>query len=371
MQRVRTDSDLIHPLMRELETLYAETSVKIQQKSLIKPVHHELLKPIVEMFKWGSCNYDFEYIQSDIQKIKVPKFDKKNIIVCFSGGKDSFAVARHYQKKGYNVYLYHLKGLNATYCGGSAECYMARECAEYMGLPIIVEEIGYSGYHEWTEHPMKNMLLLNRALSYGMNHEITNKIAVGTFKSSTLIDSPFEVCGGDTIDMMKAYEKIIKSFMPSFKLYIPSLNYQTAYNTLLKEPEALKHISSCLTPNRFKNHFRKRTEGNYKISLLPARCGCCWKDAVEYMWIVDHGIMEVDRLYYLHCLEVLRATLCKERRWFVHYVSIVWDEYMFYPISKSKLSKEITNATFTAKGKIKCADTTHRKGQYTYYDTKG
>lgn len=356
MQRVRTESNLIHPLMYELETLYAELSVKIQPRSLITPRHHELLKPIVEMFKWGNSRYEFTYTNEEIEKLKVPKFDKKNIIVCFSGGKDSFAVARHYQKLGYNVYLYHLKGLNATYCGGNAESYTAEECAGYMGVPIITEEIGYSGYHDWVEHPMKNMLLLNRAVSYGVNHGLTDKVAVGTFRTSTLIDSPFEVCGGDTIDMMRAYETIVKSFMPKFKLYVPSANYQTAYNMLLKEPTALPHISSCLTPNRFKNHFRQRTETNYGIELLPYRCGCCWKDAVEYMWMVDHNMLELNRLYYLHCLEVLRATLCKERRWFVHYVEIVWEEYMFYPITKSKLSKEIKSATYTAKGKIKCSN---------------
>lgn len=356
MQRVRTDSNLIHPLMYEIETLYAETSVKLQQSmGLVTPRHHELLKPIVELFKWGNSKYDFEYLHTDVQKIKLPKVDTKNIIVCFSGGKDSFAVARHYQKKGYNVYLYHLKGLNATYCGGSAEVYMAKECAEYMGLQFITEEIGYSGYHEWIEHPMKNMLLLNRAISYGINHGITYKIAVGTFKTSNIIDSPFEVCGGDTIDMMRAYEAVIRAFIPRFKLYIPSLNYQTAYNTLVKEPDALPHISSCLTPNRFKKHFRERTEKNYSIELMPGRCGCCWKDAVEYIWTVDHDILPLNRLYYLHCLEVLRATMCKERRWFVHYVEIVWEEYMFYPMSKSKLYGEIKDATYTAKGKIKCA----------------
>ena len=103
------------------------------------------------------------------------------------------------------------------------------------------------------------------------------------------------------------------------------------------------------------DHFRERTEKNYSIELMPARCGCCWKDAVEYIWTVDHDIVPLNRLYYLHCFEVLRATMCKERRWFVHYVEIVWEEYLFYPMSKSKLYEELKDATYTAKGKIKCA----------------
>ena len=357
MQRVKSNLKLIHPLMNELETLYAELSVKEQGKSLVTATHDILMKPLVDIFvRWGACTHEFKYVNSKTEKIELPKFDKKNIIVCFSGGKDSFVVARHYQKMGYNVYLYHLKGLNATYCGKSSEAFVAEDCAKYMGLPLIIEEISYSGYHEWTEHPMKNIVLLNYALSYGIREGITDKIAVGTFYKSNLVDNAFDVCGGDCVEMFQAYENIIKSVIPKFRVYMPNKNYQTAYNALIKEPEALEHISSCLTPNRFKEHFRARTERNYSISFMPNRCGCCWKDVVEYMWLVDHNVLDLNPRYYLHCLEVLRATQYKEFRYLIYEARIVWNTYMFYPMSKSKMYKELKDATFTTKGKITCTN---------------
>ena len=357
MQRVKTSANLIHPLMTEMNTLYAELSVKKQERGIVRPTHDERLRGLVEIFrKYGECNHEFNYVTEPVGKLSKQAVDPKNILVCFSGGKDSYTTARHYQKLGYNVYLYHLRGLNATYCGKASESLIAQECAEYMGLPLIIEDVGYQGYHEWTEHPMKNLIMLNHAISYGVNERLTTKVAIGTFYHSYLKDNPFDVCGGDCVDFLREYEKIIKTFLPEFRLCISSKNYQTAYNLLLKDTGALPHLTSCVTPNRFRQHFRERTMKNYGIELMPNRCGCCWKDCVEYIILADHNAVEFNPRYYIHCLEVLRATVYKDWKFYLYSVPYLWDLYMFYPMKKSKMFKELENATITVKGKIKCSN---------------
>lgn len=356
MQRVKSATSLCHSLLDEIDILYADLSVKREPRKLVPLVCDTSVRNLMGLFEgYADIHRSYVYVKKDTKPLDIPEFSPKNIIVCFSGGKDSFAVARHYQGLGYNVYLYHLKGLNATYCGKYSEHLAAQKCAEYMGLPLTVEEISYSGYHEWTEHPLKNMVLAARALSWGIREGITTKVAVGSFKTAMLDDNAFEVCAGDCIEMWKAYDRIVRRIIPKFHTYIPNDNYQTAYEVLEKEPQALEVLISCMTPNRFRDAFRKRTERNYNIRLLPNRCGCCWKDCAEYVYFTDKGVLQLNERYYVHCLEVLAHTHEKETG--ARYSSIyeLWNDYFFYPMSESKMYEVIRNAkTIRANGKIVC-----------------
>lgn len=299
---------------------------------------------------------DFKFVKEDVEPLDLSGFDDKSIIVCFSGGKDSFAVARHYQKLKYKVYLYHLKGLNATYCGEYSEHLVAQKAAEYMGLPLILEEISYTGYHDWVEHPMKNMIMATRALSWGVRNRVTTKIAVGTFKTAYLEDNAFRVCAGDCVEMWKAYDKVIRRIIPKYKTYIPNENYQTAYDIIKNEPQALEVLISCMTPNRFRKAFRQRTIDKYGIDLLPNRCGCCWKDAVEYIWFADHELIPLHRAYYIHCIEVLANSYEKETGTRFFSVRSLWTEYFFYPIDQSIMSEVIEDGIIQSHGKVVCTN---------------
>ena len=357
MQTVKSSPKLCHPLMQEVDALYAELSDKAEHKTLVPKTFHESLRYTVEAFEfWGGIRREFEYSDHAVKPLKLETYDPKNIIVCFSGGKDSYTVAKHYQKMGYNVLLYHLRGLNATYRGKYSEHLVAENVAKFMGLPLVIEDISYTGNHEWIEHPMKNMLMVNRAISYGISHRFTTKIAVGTFRSSYLRDNAFEVCGGDCEEMWEVYEKIIKCIIPNFRVYRPNLNYQTSYNAILKNVDVLNHIGSCMTPTRFRDLFRNRTQKNYSIEFLPNRCGCCWKDCLEYIWFTDHNVFELNREYYIHCMEVLGNTIYKETGQRHYAVEDIWDTYFFYPMTKSKMYKELSDAIIQPNGKIDCTN---------------
>ena len=225
-----------------------------------------------------------------------------------------------------------------------------------MGLPLVIEDVAYSGYHDYFEHPMKNMVMANRALSWGIREGVATKLAVGTFKTAFLEDNPFDVCAGDCIEMWKAYDKVIRRIIPRYRTYYPNENYQTAYDIIKKEPEALEVLISCMTPTRFRRAFRERTINRYGIELLPNRCGCCWKDAVEYIWFADKGLVELHPAYYIHCLEVLANSHERETGMRYYSVRTLWNDYFFYPITESILYEEIHDAIVHSHGKVVCSD---------------
>ena len=364
MQRIKHDKSYsnVHWLFDGLEELYRITSSSSQDSQatrLFPVVLDERLKMILDIFEEYSTK-DFEPVEFEkmsTDRLRLKKFDPKNIIVCYSGGKDSFSVIRHYQKLGYNVYAYHLRGLNFHY---HDEWEVAEKAAEKFGFKLIIDHVSYSGQHDWVEHPMKNMIMATMALNYGIKHDIGIKIAVGTFRTARLDEAPFDVCGGDCIEMWKVYEKFVRTLIPGFRIYVPNLNYKTAYNLLKKEPESLQFTISCMTPNRFRNQFRNRTQNRYHVDLLPNRCGCCWKCATEYVWFCEHGVLEYNEEYYKHCFEVLANASTQESGYVynVYTVRGVWDNYFFEstePIERSKYGKEIADAVIY-NGKVTDAD---------------
>lgn len=352
----------LHFLMDELELLYSHCSddstplnKHLKTARLIPPTFDKSLEPIFRLFNvYSGRHFDnLEFIDRKIKPLKLPDFDSKNIIVCYSGGKDSFSVIRHYQKMGYNVFPYHIRGINKTYYD---EWKIAQQATEKLGLPLYIDSVKYSGQHVWIEHPMKNMIMMNMALTWGVRQGITTRVATGNFRTSLLEDVAFEVCAGDCSDVWGLYNKVIQRFIPNFKVHIPNKNYHTAYKALLKESQYLPYTISCVTPNRFRELFRTRTLNNFpNADLLPNRCGCCWKCAAEYIFFCDNDVLKFDMPYYIHCLEVLLNTAEQESGYLVHNLEYVWDLYFFYPMTKSKAYKELKNATIHSR-KIKFAD---------------
>lgn len=339
MQRV-IHRKSIHKIFDDVDRLYTFVSDRDRQATMqnltVFPSCFEEAYKLLQ--KYGKLKYDVVFsTTAQYNKLAVHNYNPKNIIVCFSGGKDSVATVLHYQKLGYNVLIYHVKGINQTY---KDEWKSAQTLAEKLGCEYVQEEVSLQGAHDWTEHPLKNWIIANMALQYGICNEFSTKIAFGNYRTSSVEDDPFEVCGGDDIEMWKAYEVIIKKVLPKFKIYLPLRNIQSSYTQLVKRADILPYIQSCIGPFRYREYLKMNNEKKYQIKLLPHRCGSCWKCALEYIYFTDHGIFEYSRDFYKHCIAVLKRTLKNESGIKIREERTIWYRFCFYSISKSRYFKK-------------------------------
>lgn len=264
----------------------------------------------------------------------------KEITVCLSGGKDSAACAYYYIKKGYKVHLYHAAGVNKAY---GDEKKAAAKIAKYLGCDLHIDNIKLEGKHDFIEHPLKNYVIANGAIHYCLYNGYTPVIAFGNFSQSTLDMNEFEVCAGDCIEMWDAYRKIIQSVLPEFDIEIPLKSNADTFDLLKEDWELFGMSVSCMSPFRFRAHWKHRTEEKYNVRVFPDRCGCCWKCCMEWMWLADTGKVEYNEDYYIHCFEILERTIIKETGAPGESLQEIWDNYMFYPIEKSKAYEKLVN----------------------------
>ena len=350
MQTVIHNYTNVSPIFNQIEHLYTYISDTIF-KPLVPYLMDTSFEDLHDILTEYVPDYNYtEFFDFNFPKIKVP--DTDNVIVCISGGKDSVALTKMLMECGKKVYLYHMKGINKVY---PDETDAVIDIAHTLGVPCYIDTIVLSGRQRFVEHPMKNMIIANGAIHYGLRENIGVNIAFGNFNESYLEGNQFDVCGGDCMDMWYAYEKIIRSIIPTFSVQIPLNNNQETLKILEHHKELLPLTISCMSPYRFRDHWRRRTQKKYNIDLWPNRCGCCWKCCLEYMYYCDHNLLKYDETYYLHCIQILCDTLRKESK-VTGTIHQVWEEYMHYPIRKSKAWEVLKDATIQ-NGKVKCITT--------------
>lgn len=269
----------------------------------------------------------------DIPELEYSKTTGHEIIVLCSGGKDSAAVAYYYKKLGYTVHLYHAIGINKAY---GDEQKAAEKIAKYLDCDLYVDKLWAQGPHKFIEHPMKNYAIANGAIHYALENHIPPIIATGNFSKSLLDLNPFEVCAGDCVEMWRAYEKIIRKVIPDFRVELPLETNADTFKILSKDWDLFNLTISCMSPYRFRAHWKHRTEERYNVRLFDNRCGCCWKCCIEAMWLMDTDKMDYNEEYYLHCVDILNNTIKKETGSFAMNLDNLWENYMFYPMSESR-----------------------------------
>lgn len=350
MQTVIHEYTNLSPIFTDIEVIYAEVSTSYTSGLRLLPLSFDtsfidLYEILRDNVSWCP-QYVFE--EKTITHVNVP--ESNNMIVCISGGKDSVALTNYYIDKGYNVYLYHMHGINKVY---PDEVEAVKNVAKYFDIPLYIENVTLSGTQDFVEHPMKNYIIANGAIHYAIREHLGINIAFGNFNESYLEDNDFDVCAGDCMDMWYAYEKIVRRYLPEFTMNIPFRNNHDTVAMLEHKPDLLKLCVSCISPYRFREYWKKRTEKKYNIQLLPHRCGCCWKCANEYITYADLDMLYFDLPYYLHCLEILYATKVKESKIKDWTIQDLWSEYFLYPIKQSKAYEEIKDATISNR-KVKC-----------------
>lgn len=325
MQLIKHEKDNLYQLFTEFDNVYTHTSSR-KKHYLVEPVFDPVFQDLFNMFKSYGYSFNITYKDKELKVPKVSKTKGKNIIVCFSGGKDSIATVKYYQQRGYNVYLYHMKGINYTY---KDEYLMAEKASAFLQVPLYIDTVNLKGNHDYIEHPMKNMIIANGALQYGIRENIGTEIAFGNYTTSTLRDDNFEICGGDDCEMWELYENIISKYIPNFKIHRVLENLNDTLKTFVENPELIPYAQSCIGPYRYKQYLRKNNQEKYHIQLPESHCGSCWKCCLEYCVFTDKGILEYNPEYYKHCMVILQKTLRMETKQKCNFED-VWNHYFFY-----------------------------------------
>lgn len=338
MQRVERINPNVSPAMDDIDNIYAYLSDK-PDVALVKSVYDESFKDLVDTFReWGKENWQVEYHKKDYPALT--PIENNNIILAFSGGKDSIASALRYKEQGYNVYLYHLRHINPSFAD---EWQCAQDSANMLGLPIFFDDVRFMGYHKWTEHPMKNMLIANGALSYGIREGITTDIAFGNYTTSYLDDNVFDRCAGDCSDMWETYEAIIQRVLPDFMIQMNLDNMGDTLDAISDRKDLLNASLSCLCRHSLREYRKNWVKTKFGIDLFKRRCGSCYKCCVEYIYMTDHNKMPYSEDYYKYCMGQLYRVARVEKIQ-LQEVSDLWDNYFMYDISESHITEDLKTA---------------------------
>lgn len=343
MQTVERISKNIHPILDDIDQFYAIAS-EHAEKTLFPQVFDKSFQELVDAFyAYGNEEYNINFADIDYPKLDLPKYDSNDIILAFSGGKDSIASAILYKEMGKNVHLFHMKHVNMSF---SDEWECAQRCADFLELPLYIDDIKFKGHHVWMEHPMKNMMIANGALSWGIREGIGTNIAFGNYRSSYLDSNPFEKCAGDCIDMWENYEDIIHRIIPDFKVDV-QLEHLGHTLDVITKPEyrtALENSLSCMCRHSLRQYRHDWVKSKFGVDLLPYRCGSCFKCCVEYIYMADHDLIEFNEDYYKYCLsQLFKVAVSENHR--VFRMQYLWATFMFYPIEQSKLYDQFNNVT--------------------------
>ena len=326
MQKIIHEVDNIHEIFDDFDLLYTLLSQKEPDNSLIMATMNSNFEYLVSLFENTGWHGNISLNHYDYSYLSVPR-NEKNIILCFTGGKDSVATAQILKEQGYNVYLYYMRGINPTF---TDEYKIALECADYLNLPIYIDSCTLCGHHDYVEHPMKNMIIANGALQYGISEGLTVQIAFGNYYTSSIEDDNFEFCGGDDIEMWEIYINIISSVIPGFEMKIVLENLDETLSVVCKDSKLLDHTLSCLCRTALRPYWHERMSNKHNVKLPKYRCGRCYKCCVEYIYMADHDMTEYSDSYYKYCFSNLRRNYEKEHGKKTGTVDNVWNNYFLY-----------------------------------------
>lgn len=326
MQKVTHSYKNISGIMDYIDSLYYLFSNDDAEEThrLVSIQYPSQFEDIWELFSGFGYDFDCDFTDMTFPTVEVGN-NSDIVVVCVSGGKDSFATALYYKEQGYDVKLFHLLGINKCY---PDEHRAVEQGAKYLGLPLFEEFVKLTGSHQYVEHPLKNWILANAALSYAVNVWDTSAVAFGNFNTGYLIDNKFEVCGGDTVDLWNMYNKIIQTVIPDFEVLLPISDISESLKVVGQDRKLLEISQSCIGTYRFREYKGNLVRKKYGVDLLPHRCGSCWKCAVEYLYYVEHGIFDMNEPYYKHCLKILYNTMKVDNNYNDYTVQEVWDNYM-------------------------------------------
>lgn len=230
-----------------------------------------------------------------------------NVLVAFSGGKDSLYCVLRLAEKKYNVFLYHVRGINRSYPN---EYLYAKQLANLLKLPIYIDKIKSTTCGKFNENPTKNQYIFSRMLDYGHKNNIY-KYVFGNRYTMDISDAHFYYNYSDAYQMFDVFFECTKQLCGTKIEWINMVSdIVSVYKYLIqnKYKKYIPYINSCILTWRYRNYVKRNNEKKFKFILMNERCGSCKKCCYEsiILYTLDYTTFPSD--FITHCINILNKT---------------------------------------------------------------
>jgi len=240
---------------------------------------------------------------------RTPDPDKR-IVVGFSGGKDSLATLLEARDKGYDVTAFHVAGINR---GAPDERTYAARMARRCGIPLVVRSVKLGGRLEYPENYVKNQFIVAAMVEWGSPQGIAN-YSLGDVSTDTLLTCQPRYNLTDSVELLTAMQEFFKSGYPDFQYRWFLRHVTDSYRILVQHaPNSIPFVKGCFALPWQKKVWREANERKYGVTLLPNRCGSCWKCCAEFIILEDMAHLEGNDGFRQHCIDYLRHIAPREK----------------------------------------------------------
>ena len=241
---------------------------------------------------------------SDIIVPVISDNDSKTVVLGFSGGLDSVYQAINLKERGYEVVLYHLKGIN-TYENGQASK-RCPEIAEKLGMKYGESAISKKrGIQQVPENPLKNELIMGLMIDYCLVNNIPY-ISLGDDLNLSLKDSVVGINVTDSREVTNAFIDGIRKVIDI--KFLPIITHVSKLDRIkkLQEYELENDYYSCVQAGRFNKKLHDLNEKKYGVKLFEGNCGCsCRKCAMHNLLLHYGGVKEFPQEFIDKCWKTM------------------------------------------------------------------
>ncbi len=227
---------------------------------------------------------------SDVIVPVITDTDLKKVVLGFSGGLDSVYQAIDLKERGYEVILYHLKGIN-TYENGQATKH-CKEIAKKLGMPYVESVISKKrGSQTVPENPLKNELIMGLMIDYCLENNI-HYISLGDDLNLSLKDSVSGINVTDAREVTKAFIDGIQKVIDI--QFLPIMGGEKIDRIKkLMEYGLENDYYSCVQAGRFNKKLHNLNERKYGVKLFDGNCGCSCRKCAMHNLLLHYGGLKV------------------------------------------------------------------------------
>lgn len=267
----------------------------------------EIAQTVARKLKWNS-----EVRGQALRTQKVRFLENRKIILGLSGGLDSVYLMNRLVDEGYEVTAVYIEGLNRQSTGYELAAAQVEALLAGVKLGSIVF---HAPKQEFPDNPFKNQLILSILLDIGTRKGIY-RYGLGSDWETPLKDAAVGFTITDSREVNESFWAGIKARLPEAELVFIGQEKKGERLTYLykKNPQIVENISSCISPQRFRRHLHDMNAEKYGADIiLRGRCGSCYKCAMEYLLLMDAGLLRRDEGYTAHAWDVLATSKTSHR----------------------------------------------------------